>query len=175
VFLFQDEISLSNTATLSYAWSAKGEQPKVQQKQSKRERLTLFGSVNPISGECIVQQAERGNAITFKKYLKKVLNTYKNSNGKIYMILDNVRFHHAKILKPFLQKHKDKLELIFLPAYSPDLNPIERVWWYMRKKITHNRYIKTMKERMAAFWKMFSHFQKPNEEIIQVCNINFSV
>ena len=99
----------------------------------------------------------------------------KTDKAKKYMILDNVRFHHAKILKPFLQKHKDKLELMFLPAYSPDLNPIERVWWYMRKKITHNRYIKTMKERMAAFWKMFSHFQKPNEEIIQVCNINFSV
>jgi transposase len=102
-----------------------------------------------------------------------MLIEYKNSNGKIYMILDNVRFHHAKILKPFLQKHKDKLELMFLPAYSPDLNPIERVWWYMRKKITHNRYIKTMKERMAAFWKMFSHFQKPNEELKRVCEINY--
>ena len=83
---------------MSYAWSAKGEQPKVQQKQSKRERLTLFGSVNPISGECIVQQAERGNAITFKKYLKKVLNTYKNSKGKIYMIRPLQNYLHINSL-----------------------------------------------------------------------------
>jgi len=50
------------------------------------------------------------------------------------LVFDNVRFHHAKALKPFLEKNKDKTELMFLHAYSPDLNPIERVWWYMRKK-----------------------------------------
>lgn len=59
---------MSNTADVSYKWSEKGKQPVIEQKQYKRERLTLFGSVNPISGKVIVQQAERGNAITFKKY-----------------------------------------------------------------------------------------------------------
>lgn len=122
---------MSNTADVSYKWSEKGIQPLIEQKQRNRERRTLFGSVNPISGEVIVQQADRGNAQTFKKYLKKVLRHYKTTNGKIYMILDNVRFHHAKALKPFLENHADKLELVFLPAYSPDFNPIERVWWYM--------------------------------------------
>jgi transposase len=91
------------------------------------------------------------------------------------MILDNVRFHHAKALKPFLKNHADKLELVFLPAYSPDFNPIERVWWYMRKKITNNRYVNTLDNRMKEFWKMFSHYQKPNEFIVNLCNINFSV
>jgi len=78
-------------------------------------------------------------------------------------------------LKPFLERNAKKLELVFLPAYSPDLNPMERVWWYMRKKISHNRYIKTLKERMQEFWKMFSGYQKPNEFIVNLCNINFSV
>jgi len=100
----------------------------VEQKQYKRERVTLFGCVNPDSGEVIVQKAERGNAMSFKRYLKKVLFHYRNSNGKIYMVLDNVRYHHAKLLTPFLERHKDKLQMIFLPAYSPDLNPVERVW-----------------------------------------------
>jgi transposase len=166
---------MSNTADVSYKWSEKGKQPLIEQKQYKRERLTLFGSVNPISGEVIVQQAERGNAITFKKYLKKVIKYYSKTKGKIHMILDNVRFHHAKLLKPFLEKNKDKLELMFLPAYSPDFNPIERVWWYMRKKITNNRYVDTLKNRMIEFWKMFSHYQKPNQFMVDLCNLNFSV
>ena len=65
--MFQDECIMSNTADVSYKWSQKGVQPLVEQKQYKRERLTLFGAVNPISGELIVQKTERGNAITFKK------------------------------------------------------------------------------------------------------------
>jgi transposase len=66
-----------------------------------------------------------------------------------------------------------KLELVYLPPYSPELNPIERAWWYMRKKITHNRYVKTLKERKVVFWKMFSHFQQPNDELLRVCEINY--
>lgn len=166
---------MSNTAQVSYQWSEKGKQPCVEQKQYKRERVTLFGCVNPDSGEVIVQKAERGNARSFKKYLKKVLFLYRNSKGKIYMILDNVRYHHAKLLKPFLEKHQDKLEMIFLPAYSPDLNPVERVWWYMRKKISNNRYVDSLDNRMIHFWKMFSHYQRPNKFIIQLCNLNYSV
>lgn len=175
VFLFEDECSMSNTAVVSYKWSEKGKQPIVIQKQSHRERLTLFGSVNPTTGVVIVQKAEKGNAKNFKKYLKKVLYYYRTIKGKIHMILDNVRYHHAKALQPFLTKHKDKIELFFLPPYSPDFNPIERVWWYMRKKISNNRYIESLQERMKNFWKLFSHYQKPNDFIIKLCNLNYSV
>jgi transposase len=88
------------------------------------------------------------------------------------MVVDNVRFHHAKLLKKWLINNT-KLELVYLPPYSPELNPIERAWWYMRKKITHNRYVKTLKERKVVFWKMFSHFQQPNDELLRVCEINY--
>jgi len=175
VFLFEDECSMSNTAVVSYKWSEKGKQPIISQKQSHRERHTLFGSVNPRTGEVIVQKNDKGNAKTFKKYLKKVLYHYRTIKWKIYMILDNVRFHHANALKPFLTKYKDKIELFFLPPYSPDFNPIERVWWYMRKKICNNRYIESLSERMINFWKLFSNYQKPNYFIINLCNLSYSV
>ena len=45
------------------------------------------------------------------------------------MILDNVRIHHAKLLKPFLDENKDRLESMLLPAYSPELNLIEGGLW----------------------------------------------
>ena len=64
---------------------------------------------------------------------------------------------------------------MFLLAYSPDFNPIERVWWYMRKKIMNNRYVDTLKNKMIEFWKMFSHYQKPNIEMINLCDLNYSV
>ncbi|KAA6317358.1 hypothetical protein EZS27_032468, partial [termite gut metagenome] len=81
--------------------------------------------------------------------LFKVAERYKRQ--KVYMVLDNVRFHHAKGLKPILERYSHRIELVFLPPYSPDLNPIERVWWLMRKKVTHNRWVKTMEERVDEF------------------------
>ena len=79
------------------------------------------------------------------------------------MVVDNVRYHHAKRLKPILEKHKQKIELVYLPAYSPDLNPIERIWWYMRKKITHNRYLESMNDRIAKFMELMKTFENENQ------------
>lgn len=169
--LYEDECSMSNTATVSYAWSKKGVQPQVICKQRKRERQTVFGSYNYGTGQITVSFADKGNSYTFKEHLKKVLRVYKTA-PKIIIVLDNVAYHHAKRISAWVARNP-KLELFFLPPYSPDLNAVERAWWYMRKKITHNRFIKTLKERKIAFWKMFSHFLKPNEELKIVCEINY--
>lgn len=156
---------------MGYKWGKIGDQPKIMAKQKGRERKTAMGSYNYDTGQITVSFHEKGNYRTFKKHLKKVLRIYRK-HSKIILVLDNVRYHHAKLLKNWLS-NKPKLELVYLPPYSPNLNPIERAWWYMRKKITHNRFIQTMEERQAAFWKMFSHFQKPNQELRKVCEINY--
>jgi transposase len=162
---------MSNTATVSYSWSKKGVQPQVVCKQRKRERQTVFGSYNYGTGQITVSFADRGNSHTFKKHLKKVLKAYKTA-PLIILVLDNVAYHHASKIMVWLEKHP-KLELFFLPPYSPDLNAVERAWWYMRKKITHNRHIKTLKERKIDFWRMFSHFLKPNLQLKTICEINY--
>lgn len=169
--LFEDEFSLSNTATVGHKWGKVGQQPQIPAKQRGRQRQTAMGSYNYGSGQITVTFHDRGNYQSFKKHLKKVLRTY-SGHSKIIMVVDNVRFHHAKLLKAWL-KTKPVLELVYLPPYSPELNPIERAWWYMRKKITHNRYLKTLEERKAAFWKLFSHYQKPNQEMKTICEINY--
>lgn len=171
VVLFEDEFSLSNTATVSYGWSRRGCQPLAVCAQRGRERQTAMGSYNFASGQITVTFHQKGNYQSFKKHLKKILYTYRGCS-KIIVVLDNVRFHHAKLLKKWLLD-KPQLELVYLPPYSPQLNPVERAWWYMRKSITHNRYVHSLAERKIAFWKMFSHFQKPNEEMLRVCEINY--
>jgi len=127
--------------------------------------------VNPISGQIVISFAEKGNSATFKKHLKKVIKS--SPDEKLIIVLDNVKYHHAKKLKPFLEQNRERLELMFLPPYSPDLNPIERVWWFMRKKITHNRYLHTLKERKAKFWMMFSRYLYPNDDLKNICVLNY--
>ena len=169
--LYEVELSLSNTATIGYKWSAKGKQPQIQCKQRKRERQTGLGSLNYDMGQIKISFAQKGNSNTFKKHLKKVLFQYRNM-AKIIMVLDNVACHYANRIKAWLAKHP-KLELFFLPPYSPDLNAVEKAWWYMRKKTIRNRSVKSLKERKVLFWKMFSHFLKSNEELKIVCEINY--
>jgi transposase len=124
-----------------------------------------------LTGQLVANFAQTGNADTFKRHLRKVLKAYKVKQ-KIIIYVDNVRFHHAKILNPFLEAHP-KLEVRYLPAYSPDLNPVERVWWYMRKRITHNRYLSSLKERVAKFWSLLSGCLIPNLTLKNICVINF--
>lgn len=169
--LYEDEFYLSYKATISYKWGKKGIQPQIACKQKKRERQSVFGSYNYGIGQMTISFADRGNSKTFIKHLKKVLYQYR-SHSKIIMVLDNVKYHHAKRVKIWLAQNP-KIEFFFLPPYSPDLNAIERAWWYMRKKITHNRYTKSLEERKKCFWRMFSHFQKPNQELMTVCEINY--
>ena len=85
------------------------------------------------------------------------------------MVLDNVRFHHAKRLKPILERYKHRIELIFLPPYSPDLNPVERVWWLMRKMVTHNRWVQSMEKRIDIFNEWVE--KTSPEQIKKVCNL----
>ena len=147
--VFEDEASLSNTATVSYDWSVKGLQPTVYQPQRKKERKTIFGCVCPESGILVTDIADKGNTVTFFSFLMKAVKVF--AGKKLYMVLDNVRFHHAKRLKPILERYKHRLELVFLPPYSPDLNPVERVWWLMRKTVTHNRWVQSMEKRTDQF------------------------
>lgn len=121
----------------------------------------MFGCVEPTTGKVVTNAEEKGNTITFFRFLVKVSRQYPNK--KVVMVVDNVRYHHAKRLKPILEKYKDKLELVYLPAYSPDLNPIERIWWYMRKKISHNRYLETMNIRIQKFNELMKTFEFEND------------
>lgn len=83
----------------------------------------MLGVLNYETGHVYVQEEEHYDAEVFLKFLKNVLAIY--PTGKIALILDNARIHYAKLIQPFLEENKSHLELIFLPPYSPELNPIQ--------------------------------------------------
>ncbi|WP_083839311.1 transposase [Mucilaginibacter paludis] len=103
----------------------------------------------------------KGITVSFFTFLLLVAKQY--HDRKVVMVLDNVPYHHANRLKPILERYKHRLELVYLPPYSPDLNPIERVWWYMRKKITHNRYVQNLEDRIKNFDAFMQDFKVENE------------
>ncbi|MDR2651893.1 MAG: transposase, partial [Prevotellaceae bacterium] len=87
---------------------------------------------------------------------------------KILLVLDNARYHHAKILQPWLDSVSDILELFFLPPYSPDMNAIEMLWKKTRRNVTHNRYLESLDNMCYDIKQYWLQFTKPNEELMKL-------
>ena len=104
-----------------------------------RKSISLFWAVNIADGRLVTQYEKHFNALTFQGFLATLFRRVRR-NRKMLILLDNARYHHAASLKPFFRDHRRHLRMEFLPAYSPDLNPIERVWKLTRRLCTHNTY-----------------------------------
>ncbi|MCD4784909.1 MAG: transposase [Candidatus Eremiobacteraeota bacterium] len=78
------------------------------------------------------------NSFNFIKFLEQLVHRY--PYRMIHLILDNARYHHARLVRKCLKKNCRRIELHYLPPYSPDLNASEGVWRLSRRESTHNRY-----------------------------------
>jgi DDE superfamily endonuclease len=103
-----------------------------------RKSVACFGAVNIRSGALLTQRSAWFNAQTFEMFLKLLLR--RRAKGKrMVLILDNARYHHARSLAALLKKYRRVLTLLYLPPYSPQFNPIERVWKLARRLATFRR------------------------------------
>lgn len=109
-------------------------------------------------------------AATFRKFLGKLL-PHRARGRKMVLIVDNARYHHARLLKPFLSPRRAAVRLDFLPPYSPDLNPIERVWKLARRLATHNQYFPQLQDLIAAVDRQMEAWSAPNPILEKLCCI----
>ena len=135
-----------------------------------RKSVALFGAVRVGDGRLVTQQEKTFDASSFQAFLKQLLRHLRNGR-KIVVVLDNARYHHAKILQPWLWEHRSVLTLDFLPPYSPDLNPVERVCKMTRRLCTHNRYFATLEEVTQVLNDQFLLWRKPNSDLQRLCAI----
>jgi transposase len=135
-----------------------------------RKSIACFGAVSLRSGKFVRSVSNIFNAQTFEVFLKQLLR-HRARGKKMVIVLDNARYHHAKLLAPLLQQHRRYLVLLFLPPYSPQLAPIERVWKLARRLATHNRYFATLDEVLIAIESCFDRWTKPNTVLHRLCGI----
>jgi transposase len=127
--------------------------------------VTLFGVVNALDGDVFCTQEERCNAETFLSFLEKTLEHYPDKY--IVMVLDNARIHLAKLIQPFLEKNRARLFFIFLPPYSPKLNPIERLWGWLKESVISNRFHKNGKEIEKSVNSFLKGIKDSGEQVLQ--------
>ena len=116
----------------------------------------------------ICEEHEKYDAVVFLEFLKSVLAQY--PKGKIVIILDNAKIHHAKLIQPFLEEMKHRLELMFLPPYSPDLNLIEGLWGWLKSSVVNNVFFKSLFSVRVAIQDFIQTINKvPTQTIDRLC------
>ena len=135
-----------------------------------RKSVALFGAVNLRHGQLVTLQQPTFGAMTFRQFLGKLL-PHRARGHRMVLILDNARYHHARSLRPFLDSRRAGVRLDFLPPYSPDLNPTERVWKLARKLATHNQYFPKLENLTAAVSAQMDAWKKPNPVLQKLCCI----
>jgi len=129
-----------------------------------RKSIALFGAVPANTGEMVSMNATIFNAETFLLFLNKIVIA-KKRDKKIILALDKARYHHATMIQPWLNKNNKKIQLLFLPPYSPDLNNIERVWKMTGRICTHNKYFATINELLNVVKQQMKIWSKPNQTL----------
>jgi len=165
-----DECHFQQHGTRVAMWVPPEEKDPVVLLAPTRKSVSLFGAVNLNDGRLVTRFENQFDAMTFKAFLI-VLLRHRKKGKRIVVILDNARYHHAKILRDFLHKHRKILRLEFLPAYSPELNPIERVWKLTRRICTHNVYFQKIEQVTVSVTKQHDVWKKPNESLRRLCCI----
>jgi len=151
-------------------WVAPETSDPVLMHASTRKSISCFGAVSLSTGKLVRGLADVFNAVTFRDFLKRLLR-HRSRGKRMVVVLDNARYHHAILLAPFLRKYRQTLSLLFLPPYSPQLAPIERVWKLARRLATHNRYFATLAEVVEAVDKCFDRWRQPNHVLRRLCSI----
>lgn len=172
VIMFFDGAFFHLESTIKRAWRKKGSKPYVQSSPSK-DKLGVLGSVNPKKGE-IHDVVFKGNfdSDVFIAYLELLIKE-KFDGTKILLILDNASPHKSKKTKKWLKENKDKIKLLYLPPYSPQLNPKEIIWKDIREKKTHNTYFKNILALKKALDDYIVRYSMPNEYIKSKCKFKY--
>lgn len=138
---------------------------------STRKSVACFGAVSLQTGTLIRAICPTFDALTFEAFLKQLLR-HRARSRRMVVVLDNARYHHAILLKPLLRKYRAVLRLLFLPPYSPQLAPIERVWKLARRLATHNRFFATVEDVLIAVSMCFDRWGRPNSVLRRLCGIS---
>lgn len=116
-----DETGVRNNCQHGRSYAPKGKTP-VKEIMSKRFSVNMVSTVTNQGKVQFMIYSENMNADVFIKFMELLVES---SNKKIYLILDNLKVHHSKIVKEWVAINKSKIALFFLPSYSPEKNPDE--------------------------------------------------
>jgi putative transposase len=165
VFYYADEFNLSWFPTLRAMWSPKGQQIMIPT-PGQPDKYYGIGAVNYHTGECVVQFSRRKR----RKEIAQLLETLveKHPSGTIYVAWDNADTHEDDEVEEVVRAAAGRLILLYLPTYSPWLNPIEMLWRHFRREVTHCELFETKQALLIAAQECIERFNQCPQKILSV-------
>lgn len=162
---YQDESRFGQKGYLTHRWQKKGIRTEVI-KQQAFESTYFYGAINPLTGEhhsLLFPTCDNYCTSLFLSSLSKTVP----SDKLIVLIMDQAGWHKSQDLKI-----PENIKLFHLPPYSPQLNPIERLWQYIKKKYLSNRYLESYQDILNAGCDAWNSLTK---EVVKSISNGFSV
>jgi hypothetical protein len=168
VIYYADGVHPTHNSHSTYAWIEKG-QPTV----SGRDRMNINGLLNAMDvTDVIAHECESVNAKSTKALYQTALDKHPQAKCiYIYIISDNAKYYRNKILTQWIEG--TKIQQMFLPAYSPNLNLIERLWRFMKEKVININFYRTKELFRKAVMRFFKNIHVYKNELKTLLTLNF--
>jgi len=125
-----DETGIQNSDYRARGFAPKGKAPVVRINAAK-SRINMISSITNLGKVRFMLYRETMTAQVLIKFMSRLI---KDAERKVFLILDNLRVHHSQLVKDWLAQNKERIEVFYLPSYSPELNPDE----YLNGDLKHN-------------------------------------
>ncbi len=168
---FIDGTHPHHNAIPTYGWILKGTDKELLT-NTGRERININGAIDTETMDFEMNISESINAQSTIT-LFKALEAKNPDAAVIHIIADNARYYRANMVTEFLKTSKIKVH--FLPAYSPNLNLIERFWKFFKKKVLYNKYYETYDNFNRAILDFFGNIKDYTDELKSLLTNNFHI
>ena len=168
---FTDATHPQHNSVPAYGWIKTGQEKELKA-NCGRQRLNINGAINIETLEPTTGFYDTINADSTMDLFYKIEAKHPDAET-IYIIADNARYYHACLLKDHLEG--TKIQLIYLPPYSPNLNLIERYWKFFKKTVMHNHYYQTFEQFKQACKSFFRKRKKYLPELQNLLTENFHI
>lgn len=155
--LFGDECSFAQWGSLSHTWAPIGQTPIVETRGT-RKNYKVFGAIDFQTGKFFHMGIEgKLNGQSYIDFLQQILTT---TRKQIILVQDGAPYHKSKIVKAFIEKNSKRLSVYTLPSYSPDYNPIEKLWKKIKQGYTHMHFFDTYEDLVNQVGKALASVSK---------------
>ncbi len=174
VLLFLDPMHQIHNNENDYAWQLKGkENTKLVKANTGRRRVNIVGAINPVSLQPTVVITEQNCCEELiHAFLYEIKEQYSKATT-ICVILDKARYQRAYSVLNLADKLG--IDLVYLPPYCPNLNLIERLWKFFKKKVMKNKYYQSFEEFESKISNFFKEFDIHKDELKTLLNFKFGI